>query len=251
MRSPRLTASSSPKLAEIYAVLAFFPTSSKQDYCTYISRGHPGNEKAPAFRGFRGGRYWDRTSSKSEQCSQLNGDGFQVDIRFDGVNDLHRNEMGRIRASGRPVRPTCRPQLCKSIRMLAEHTDFEHDLGHSAKLARSAVRVPGVPIDWRTVHPANLLVMNGSPSRRLTSRVGPSAGHRMGVVRPIAFRELWRIPRTTKSMIINVYMDGSRQIQGSRIAAEDVDAELSSRGYQFVRILNRQSGSTRSPSSSG
>jgi hypothetical protein len=73
----------------------------------------------------------------------------------------------------------------------------------------------------------------------------------MSFVRPIAFRELWRIPRTTKSIIITVHLDGSRQIQGSRIADDDVDAELSSRGYQFVRILNRQSGGPRSPSSSG
>ena len=72
----------------------------------------------------------------------------------------------------------------------------------------------------------------------------------MGTMRQIAFRELWRIPRTTNSMIVNVYLDGTKQIQGSRIVSDDVDAELSSRGYKFVRILNRQNGPTRAPSGS-
>ena len=72
----------------------------------------------------------------------------------------------------------------------------------------------------------------------------------MGTMRQIAFRELWRIPRTTNSMIVNVYLDGSKQIQGSRIVSDDVDVELSSRGYKFIRILNRHSGATRAPSGS-
>ena len=58
-------------------------------------------------------------------------------------------------------------------------------------------------------------------------------------MRPIAFRELWRIPRTTKSLTVRVFMDGSRDIEGSRVASEDVEAELKSYGYKFFRILNR------------
>ena len=69
-------------------------------------------------------------------------------------------------------------------------------------------------------------------------------------MRPIAFRELWRIPRTTKSLIINVYLDGSKQINGSRITNDDVDAELRSRGYKFVRILSGRTGGTPAPSGS-
>jgi hypothetical protein len=52
-------------------------------------------------------------------------------------------------------------------------------------------------------------------------------------------------------MIVNVYLDGSKQIRGSRIASDDVDAELNSRGYKFIRILTRQSDGTRAPSGSG